>query len=89
MQNPHQSHWKAVKRTLRYVRGTFHLGIHYSVEASPLLVGFTDFDWGDDPDDRSLLQVMSSFLVLDLLHWLARNKVPFLFLEQKQSIVVS
>ena len=36
---------------------------------------------------RSLLQVMSSLLVLDLLHELARNKVPFLFLQQKQSIV--
>eukprot|EP00253_Pinus_taeda_P036485 PITA_36485 len=27
-------------------------GIHYSAEASPLLVGFTDFDWAGDPDDR-------------------------------------
>ena len=37
----------------------------------------------------SLLQVMCSLLVKDLLHGLARNKVPFLFLQQKQSIVVS
>ena len=36
----------------------------------------------------SLLQVMCSLLVQDLLHGLARNKVPFLFLQQKQSIVV-
>jgi len=36
---------------------------------------------------RSVLQVMSSLLVLDLLPKLARNKVPFLFLQQKQSIV--
>ena len=35
----------------------------------------------------SLLQVMSSLLVQDLLHGLARNKVPFLFLQQKQSIM--
>eukprot|EP00253_Pinus_taeda_P024518 PITA_24518 len=27
-------------------------GIHYSVEASPLLVGFTDSDWAGDPDER-------------------------------------
>eukprot|EP00253_Pinus_taeda_P003179 PITA_03179 len=27
-------------------------GIHYSVEASPLLVGFTDSDWAGDPDDQ-------------------------------------
>ena len=36
----------------------------------------------------SLLPVMCSLLVQDLLHVLARNKVPFLFLHQKQSIVV-
>eukprot|EP00253_Pinus_taeda_P009585 PITA_09585 len=28
-------------------------GIHYSVEASPLLVGFTDSDWAGDSDDRN------------------------------------
>eukprot|EP00253_Pinus_taeda_P009321 PITA_09321 len=27
-------------------------GSHYSAEASPLLVGFTDSDWAGDPDDR-------------------------------------
>eukprot|EP00253_Pinus_taeda_P008397 PITA_08397 len=51
MQTPRESHWKAAKRILRYVRGTFQFGIHYSAEASPLLVGFIDFDWASDPDD--------------------------------------
>eukprot|EP00253_Pinus_taeda_P001949 PITA_01949 len=52
MQTPHESHWKAAKRILRYVRGTVQFGIHYSAEASPLLVGFTDSDWDGDLDDR-------------------------------------
>eukprot|EP00253_Pinus_taeda_P034738 PITA_34738 len=52
MQKPRESHWKAAKRILRYVRGTVRFGIHYSDEASPLLVGFTDSDWATDPDDR-------------------------------------
>jgi hypothetical protein len=30
MQTPHESHWKAAKRILRYVRGTVQFGIHYS-----------------------------------------------------------
>eukprot|EP00253_Pinus_taeda_P006537 PITA_06537 len=47
MQNPCESHWKAAKRVLRYVRGTVQFGIHYSAEASPLLVGFIDSDWAD------------------------------------------
>ncbi len=52
MKNPHEIHWKAAKRILCYVRGIIQFGIHYSVEASPLLVGFTDFNWVGDTDDR-------------------------------------
>ena len=52
MQTPRESHWKAAKRILRYVRGTIQFGIHYSAKAAPLLVGFTDSDWAGDPDDR-------------------------------------
>ena len=51
MQTPHESHWKAVKRILRYIQGTIQFGIHYSTGGKPLLVGFTDLDWVDDPDD--------------------------------------
>ena len=52
MQTPHESHWKEAKRILQYIRGTIQFGIHYSIEGTPLLVGFTDSDWADDPDDR-------------------------------------
>eukprot|EP00253_Pinus_taeda_P036317 PITA_36317 len=52
MQNPHESHWKATKGILCYVRGIVQFGIHYNSKASPLLVGFTDSDWTGDPDDR-------------------------------------
>jgi hypothetical protein len=53
MQTPHESHWKAAKRILRYVCGTVQFGIHYSSGGTPLLVGFTDSDWIGDPDDRN------------------------------------
>jgi hypothetical protein len=52
MQTPHEIHWKETKRILRYVRGTVQLGIDYSLGGTPLLVGFTDSDWADDPDDQ-------------------------------------
>eukprot|EP00253_Pinus_taeda_P021158 PITA_21158 len=51
MKTPHESHWKEAKRILHYVQGTIQFGIHYSAKASPLLVGFTDFDWAGDPND--------------------------------------
>jgi hypothetical protein len=52
MQTPHESHWEAAKRILHYVRGTVQFGIHYSSGGAPLLVGFIDSDWADDPDDQ-------------------------------------
>jgi hypothetical protein len=53
MQTPHESHWKETKRILRYVCGAVQFGIHYRSEGTPLLVGFTDSDWVDDPNDRN------------------------------------
>ena len=53
MKHPHESHWKATKRILRYIRGTVQFEIHYSTGATPLLVGFTDSDWAGDPDDQN------------------------------------
>ena len=32
--------------------GTVHFGIHYSLGGTPLLVGFIDSNWIDDPDDQ-------------------------------------
>ena len=52
MHQPHESHWKAAKRILRYIRGTVQFWIHYNAGTSPLLIGFTDSDWVGDPDDR-------------------------------------
>jgi hypothetical protein len=49
----HEIHWKATKRTLWYVRGIVQIEIHKSSRGTLLLVGFTDLDWVDDPDDRN------------------------------------
>eukprot|EP00253_Pinus_taeda_P011194 PITA_11194 len=53
MQNPLEIHWKEAERILCYVQGIAQFGIHYSAEASPLFIGFTDSDWVGDPDDRN------------------------------------
>jgi hypothetical protein len=51
MQTPHESHWKETKRILHYVCGTVQFEIHYSSWGTPLLIGFTNSEWADDPDD--------------------------------------
>ena len=50
-QDPHESHWKATKRILRYIKGTVRFGIQYTA-GTPELVGFTDSDWAGSVDDR-------------------------------------
>ena len=44
MKEPHELHWNAAKRILRYVQGTITFGIHYVAGTALNLVGFTNFD---------------------------------------------
>ena len=48
MQQPHELHWRAVKRILQYVQSTRTYCIHYAADFELDLVGFTDSDWDRD-----------------------------------------
>lgn len=60
MHCPRLSHWKAVKRILRYLRFTqiltesvaSHIGLKFSIASSFSLSTFSDTDWVSCPDDR-------------------------------------
>lgn len=52
MEEPRQSHWKAVKRILRYIQGTKTVGLLYKRSDELKLVGYSDSDWCGDVDDR-------------------------------------
>ena len=53
MANPGLQHWKAVKRTFRYLQGTHDLGLKLGGKnAIPTLKGYSDSDWGSSLDDR-------------------------------------
>ena len=49
---PTMEHWTAVKRILRYLRGTSEFGLLYCRSDSTGCVGFSDVDWGGSLDDR-------------------------------------
>ena len=49
--NPCLNHWLAVKRVLRYLKGTSDFGLVYSMGDSKA-VGFSDSDWAGSLDDR-------------------------------------
>lgn len=44
-------HWKAAKRVLSYLKGTYDLGLTFKNSSEPLR-GFVDADWGSNPEDR-------------------------------------
>ena len=51
MDCPKMEHWKAVKRLLRYLRGTVDLGLTYKGRVN--LEGYTDANWAGDTECRS------------------------------------
>ena len=49
--NPTIQHLTAVKRILRYLRGTTHYGLLYERSDSKEVIGYSDTDWGGDKND--------------------------------------
>ena len=56
-ENPSKNHWVAVKRIMRYLKGTVNHGLRYFVESdhsdnNTILIGYSDADWAGDIDSR-------------------------------------
>ena len=51
---PTKEHWVAVKRILKYLKGTANYGLLYikKDDANRVIVGFSDADWAGDANDR-------------------------------------
>lgn len=49
---PTEAHWKALKRILRYIKGTKDIGIHFRWEKFPQLIGYSDADYANDVETR-------------------------------------
>ena len=49
---PTKEHWTALKRLLRYLKGTTQYGILYKKGGVTECVGFSDADWAGDTNDR-------------------------------------
>jgi hypothetical protein len=52
IETPTMTHCKALKRILRYIKGTIDFGLFYEYYNSFELVGYSDSDWVGDMDDR-------------------------------------
>ncbi|XP_062191325.1 secreted RxLR effector protein 161-like [Phragmites australis] len=80
MEVPRQEHMAAVKRVLRYVAGTMHMGVHYyyggKKEIAPRLLGYSDSDLAGDVNDRKSTSGLVFFLANGPIAWQsAKQKV--------------
>ncbi|CAJ2668892.1 unnamed protein product [Trifolium pratense] len=77
MSNPLDSHWTAVKRILRYLKGTLHMGLilyPFDVHKPVSLKVFCDADWASDPDDRRSTSGAAIFFGTSLVSWWSRKQ---------------
>ena len=49
---PQSTHYAAILRILRYLKGTLSHGLFYSAQSPLILRAFSDTDWAGDPIDR-------------------------------------
>ena len=76
MSKPSEQHWLAVKRTLRYLKGTVSWGLHFqsiSLRHPFSLHAYYDVDWASDPDDRSFSSGAAFFLGPNLISWWSKK----------------
>lgn len=71
---PLDTHYKAVKRILRYLKGTLHHGLVLKRSPNLSLTGFSDADWGGDPDDRRSITGYCVFLGANAITWSSKKQ---------------
>ncbi|KAJ9547239.1 hypothetical protein OSB04_019782 [Centaurea solstitialis] len=72
--NPKESHLAAVKRILRYLKGTPELGLWYPKDSSFELISFTDSDYGGCKLDRKSTSGSCQFLGDKLVSWTSKKQ---------------
>ena len=74
LSKPTGIHWEAVKRILRYVKGTIDTGLRFTRSTSTLLSIFTDADWAGCTDYRRSTGGFAIFLGPNLVLWSSRKQ---------------
>ncbi|RVX22757.1 Retrovirus-related Pol polyprotein from transposon RE2 [Vitis vinifera] len=69
MQSPTDLHWKVVKRSLRYLKGTTSFGLSFHSSLDLQLTVYADANWVGCPDDRLSTSGHCIFFGSNLVSW--------------------
>jgi len=72
--NPKEVHLKAVKRIIRYVKGTTEYGLWYPMGTSLDLIGYSDADWAGSADDRKSTSGACFYIGHCLVAWHSKKQ---------------
>nr|GFA09954.1 NBS-containing resistance-like protein [Tanacetum cinerariifolium] len=75
MHDPRNPYFTALKRILRYVRGTINHGLQLHISSTSQLIAYTDVDWAGCPVTRRSTFRYCVFLGDNLLSWSAKQQV--------------
>ncbi|KAL3720355.1 hypothetical protein ACJRO7_005217 [Eucalyptus globulus] len=74
MTAPRTTHFAAVLRILRYIKGTLFHGLHFSADSSLELTAYSDADWAGDPLDHRSTTGYCFFLGKSLISWRSKKQ---------------
>ena len=74
MHDPRTQHMTALKRIIRYIKGTSTHGLHISPSLVNTLTTYTDADWGGCPDTRRSTYGYCVYLGDNLVSWSAKRQ---------------
>ncbi|XP_067208508.1 uncharacterized protein [Linepithema humile] len=69
-----KSHWTAVKRIFRYLKGTREIKVRYSKSDNDDLVGFSDADWASDVDKRRSCTGYIFLMCKGAISWMSKRQ---------------
>ncbi|KAI3496112.1 hypothetical protein L1887_38462 [Cichorium endivia] len=74
MHDPREPHFTALKRILRYIRGTLDHGLQLYVSPARGLIAYSDADWAGCPSTRRSTSGYCVFLGQNLLSWSSKRQ---------------
>src|SRR5919202_442075 len=73
-ESPKQTHYEAVKRIFRYLKGTMHLGLWYPKYTGVDIMCYADSDLGGDLVDRKSTSGVCAYIGLCLTSWFSKKQ---------------